>query len=189
MKYDPRQLTNYFNRLAPRERLLVSVAVVSVVLISLYSFVWDPLQANRQLLARRITAKEKDLIEIQKQRETYLDLQRKLDASQAAIQQPGADPNFSLFAYLDNTIGQAVGREHVTSMNPSDKNLGPEFQETMVEIRLTQINLAQLVDLLYRVEKGDHPLRFSRLQIKKRINDIRNFDVTATVSLLKVVNS
>jgi type II secretion system (T2SS) protein M len=189
MKYDPRQLSNYFNRLAPRERLLLSVAVVSVVSISLYSFVWDPLQTNRQLLARRITAKEKDLGEIQKQRDTYLDLLRKLDANQAAIQRPNEDANFSLFTYLDNIIGQALGREHVTSMNPSDKNIGTEFQETMVEIRLTQINLAQLVDLLYRVEKGDHPLRFSRLTIKKRVNDIHNFDVTATVSLLKVVNS
>jgi type II secretion system (T2SS) protein M len=188
MRYDPRQLTNYFNRLAPRERLLVGVALVSLVLISLYSFVWDPLQVSRQQLARRITAKEKDLIEIQKQRDTYLDLRRKLDANQAAIQRQ-EDANFSLFTYVDTIIGQALGREHVTSMNPSDKNISAEFQETMVEIRLTQINLGQLVDLLYKVEKGDHPLRFSRLQIKKRINDIHNFDVTATVSLLKVVSS
>ena len=189
MRYDPRQLTNYLNRLAPRERLLLGVAVVSVVLISLYSFVWDPLQANRQQLVRRIAAKEKDLIEIQKQRDTYLDLRRKLDAMQAAIQRPQEDATFSLFTYVDGIIGQALGREHVTSMNPSDKPIGTEFLETMVEIRLTQISLAQLVDLLYRVEKGDHPLRFSRLQIKKRLNDIHNFDVTATVSLLKVVSS
>jgi len=99
------------------------------------------------------------------------------------------DQNFSLFAYLDNAVGQTVGREHVTSMNPSSKNIGSDYQEQMVEIHLTQINLQQLVDLMYRIEKGDHPLRFSRLQVKKRYNDIRNFDVAATVSLLKAVNS
>lgn len=187
MKYDPRQILTYYSRLAPRERLLLGVAALSLVLISLYSFVWDPLQTTTQQMARRITTKQKELADIQKQRDTYLDLLRRLEANQAAIEQN--DPNFSLFAYLDSTISQAVGHEHVASMNPSDKNIGTDYQEKLVEIRLTQISLPQLVDLLYRVEKGDHPLRFSRLQIKKRANDIYNFDVAATVSLLKAVNS
>lgn len=187
MKYDPRELFASFNRLAPRERLLLGLAVLSVTVISLYSFVWDPVQTNRELTARRIVTKEKDLREILKQRDVYLDLLRRLEANKAAIAQ--GDPNFSLFAYLDNNIAQAVGREHVTSMNPSTKNIGTDYQEDLVEIKLTQINLAQLVDLLYRVEKGDRPLRFSRLQIKKRYNDNFNFDVTATVSLLKAVSS
>jgi hypothetical protein len=187
MKYDPRQLLTYYNRLAPRERLLLSVAFVSVVVISLYSFVWDPLQTSAEQMRRRITIKEKELAEIQKDRDMYLDLLRKIEANQATIEQ--TDPNFSLFGYLDNTISQAVGHEHVTTMNPSDKNITPDYQEKLVEFRLTQINLQQLVDLLYQVEKGAHPLRFSRLQIKKRPNDIYNFDVSATVSLLKAVGS
>jgi hypothetical protein len=187
MKYDPRQLLNYYTRLAPRERLLVGLAAVSVIVISLYRFVWDPLQANGEAIARRIAAKEKDLAEIQKERDTYLDLLRRIEANQSLLAQ--GDQNFSLFAYLDNAVGQTLGREHVTSMNPTNKNIGTDYQEQMVEIHLTQINLQQLVDLLYRIEKGDHPLRFSRLQVKKRYNDIRNFDVTATVSLLKAVSS
>jgi general secretion pathway protein M len=187
MKYDPRTLLASFNRLAPRERLLLGLAAASVVVISLYSFVWEPVQSSRELTARRITTKEKDLREILKQRDIYLDLLRRLEANKAGV--APADPSFSLFAYLDNTVAQAVGREHVTSMNPTTKNITNEYQEDLVEIKLTQINLAQLVDLLYRVEKGDRPLRFSRLQVKKRYNDNFNFDVTATLSLLKTVNS
>jgi type II secretory pathway component PulM len=187
MKYDPRALFASFGRLAPRERLLLGVAALSVVVISLYSFVWDPVQVNSELTARRITMKEKDLREIVKQRDTYLDLLRRLEANKTAISP--SDSKFSLFAYLDNTIAQAVGREHVTSMNPSTKNIGTDYQEDLVEVKLTQINLPQLVDLLYRVEKGDRQLRFSRLQIKKRYNDNFNFDVSATVSLLKAVTS
>jgi hypothetical protein len=187
MKYDPRALFDSFGRLAPRERLLVGLAALSVVGISLYSFVWDPVQTNSELTERRIKAKTDDLRAILRQRDVYLDLLRRLEANQAAISP--TDPNFSLFAYLDNTIGQAVGREHVTSMNPSTKNIGTDYQEDAVEIKLTQINLGQLVDLLYRVEKGDRQLRFSRLTIKKRYNDKFNFDVTATVSLLKAMGS
>jgi type II secretory pathway component PulM len=185
MRYDPRQLLTYYARLAPRERLLLGVAIVSVVLISSYSFVWDPLQTDRELIARRIVTKERDLVELQKQREVYLDLLRKIEASQPVTSQ--TDPNFSLFKHLDNAVAQAVGREHVTSMNPTNKSIGTDYLEESVEIKLTQVSLPQLVDLLYRVEKGEPALRFSRLQVKKRANDIRNFDVTATVSLLKPV--
>ena len=187
MKYDPRQLLNYYSRLAPRERLLVGLAVLSVVVIGLYRLAWDPLRANGAAIARRITTKETDLAEIQKERNAYLDLRRRIEANQSLLAQ--GDPNFSLFAYLDTAVGQTVGREHVTSMNPSNKSIGTDYQEQLVEIHLTQISLSQLIDLLYRIEKGDHPLRFSRLQVKKRYNDIHNFDVTATVSLLKAVNS
>jgi hypothetical protein len=188
MKYDPRLLLNYFARLAPRERLLLGVAGLSVVAISLYSFVWDPLQTNRTLLATRIAKKERDLIAIQGKRDDYLEKIRRLESNQAAI--PELDPKFpGLFAYLQTIIAQAVPHEHIVSMNPSSKNIGNDFQEDLVEIKLNQISLPQLVDLMYRVEKGEPPLRFSRLSVKKRYNDIRNFDVTATVSLLKWVHS
>ena len=187
MKFDPRQLMNAYARLAPRERLLLGVAALSVVLISLYSFVWDPLTSSRELLVRRISMKEKELADIQTQRDTYLDLLRRLEANQSATSE--GDPNFNLFAYVQNTITQAVSREKITSMNPSNKNIGTEYQEQMVEVKLTQVSLPQLIDLLYRVEKVEHPLRFTRLQVKKRYNDIYNFDVVATVSLLKAVGA
>jgi hypothetical protein len=63
--------------------------------------------------------------------------------------------------------------------------MGSEFQKELVEIKLSQINLEQLVDILYRIEKGEHPLRFSRLSVKKRRDDLYSFDVIATISLLK----
>jgi len=183
MNYDPRQLFGFYNRLAPRERVLVGVAVVTTIVIVLYSFVWEPLQTGQAQLLRRIATKEKDLSEVQRQRDLYLTLVQRLEANQAASSE--ADPNFNLFAYVQNAITQAVSRERIVSMNPSTKTLNPEYQELQVEVKLQQVGLPQIVDMLYRIEKGEHPLRFSRLQIKKRHADIYNFDVVATVSLLK----
>jgi len=185
MAYDPRQLLGYYNRLAPRERLLVGLAALSVAVISLYNFVWDPLYTSREQLVRRINSKEKDLSEIQRQRDVYLDLKRQADANGEVF----SEADFNLFAYVQGEISQAVSKEHIVSMNPSSKNIGNEYKEDMVEIKLQQLSLPQVVDLMYRVEKGQHPLRFSRLQIKKRFNDIWNFDVNATVSVLKTVGA
>jgi len=187
MNLDPRQLVGYYNRLAPRERVLVGVATLATLVISLYTFIWDPLQSNQALLARRIATKEKDLAAIERLRETYLDLERYLEANQAATSLQ--NPNFNLFASVQKTVSEAVSRENITSMNPSTKPIGTDFQEEQVEIKLQKVSLPQLVDFLYRVEKGAQPLRFSRLQIKKRPNpDIYNFDVTATISLLKTID-
>jgi hypothetical protein len=47
------------------------------------------------------------------------------------------------------------------------------------------VALPQIVDLLHRVEKGEHPLHFSRVAIKKRMNDPYSFDVQAIVAVLK----
>jgi type II secretory pathway component PulM len=68
MKFDPRVLVTYYQRLAPRERVLLGLSVMATVLIGLYSFVWDPLQANAELTTRRIAMKEKDLSAMVKQR-------------------------------------------------------------------------------------------------------------------------
>ncbi|HVM98412.1 MAG TPA: type II secretion system protein GspM [Candidatus Acidoferrales bacterium] len=184
MNLDPRQLTAYFDRLAPRERLLLGLAVLSVVLIGGYTFLWDPLQSGAALLSRKITTREKDLTEMQRQHDHYLDLLRQLEANQWVFE---VDPSFNLLGYLQNVVSQAVTREKITSLNPTTRPRAeaPEFVEELVEIKLTQLTLPQIVDLMYRVEKGDHPLRFSRVSIKKRFNDPHNFDVNAAVSVLK----
>ncbi|HVN87848.1 MAG TPA: type II secretion system protein GspM [Candidatus Binatia bacterium] len=187
MAFDPRQMVNFYQRLSPRERLLLVLAVGSVVLISLYSFVFDPLVSGREALQKRIVAREKDLAEIQVQRVRYLEMLRQIEANQAVLVR--TEPNFSLFAHLQNAVTQVLSREHIASMNPTDKNLSDEYQEQSVEIKLTAVTLQQLVDVMYRIEKGDVGLRISRLQVKKRYNDPQNFDITANVSLLKPRNA
>jgi hypothetical protein len=184
MNLDPRPLfADYYARLAPRERLLVGALIVVVVGIGIYSVVWEPLQVSREQLERRIEKTSRDLKDIQSTRDEYYRLARSVEANQASISKE--DPDFNLFSYLQNTVTQAVSRDRITSMNPTTQDVNEEFQKELVEIKLTQINLEQLVAIVYSIEKGEHPLRFSRLQVKKRRDDIYNFDVTATVSLLK----
>jgi hypothetical protein len=38
--------------------------------------------------------------------------------------------------------------------------------------------------MMYRIEKGTHQLRVSRMQVKKKAKDPQSFDVTATVSMI-----
>jgi hypothetical protein len=81
------------------------------------------------------------------------------------------------------------GREKIASMNPQNKDLGGAYREESVELKLNGVSLQQLVDLMYHIEKGPQPLRLTRLQVKKRLREPQTFDVTATVSMLKGLDS
>ena len=183
MAFDPREVLNFYQRLSPRERWLLSLALGSLITVSLYTFVWDPLTTGRGDFVARIGAKERELVEIQEMRSRYLELLRQLEASQTVLVK--TDDTFSLFKHLDAAVTEVLTRDKVAAMNPSERNLTEEYQEEAVEIRLNGISLDQLVNVLHRIEKAEPQLRVSRLLVKKRHNEPYSFDVTATVSLLK----
>jgi hypothetical protein len=74
----------------------------------------------------------------------------------------------------------------ISSMNRSNKTAGDQYEEELVEFKLTQVTLENIVDMLHRIEKAEHPLRVTRLNIKERVSAAtHDFDVTATVSLVR----
>ena len=187
MKLDVRQAFGFLQRLSARERILLGVAIGAMTVIGLYLLIWEPLSAGREMLDRRIVLKEKELGEVQQLRDDYLELLRQLEASQAVLDR--ADEKFSLFPFIESTVAEVVGRERITSMNPQNKVVSENYREDSVELKLKEVSLEQLVDLMYKIEKGPHPLRVTRLQLKKRIRDEHHFDVVATVSMLKATST
>jgi type II secretory pathway component PulM len=175
-------LSAYLQRLSPRERMLVKGAGAAVLVIGLYVLVYDPLVDLRQRIGNRIVQKQRELEEIQEMRTTYFNLLQQFDLDQAVLAK--ADPSFSLFSHIESTVAQVVSRDHIASMNPGNKTLGNAYREESVELKLTAVSLKQLVDMMYRIEKGTHQLRVSRMQLKKKPKDPQSFDVTATVSMI-----
>lgn len=184
MNFNPAALlSGYLAGLAPRERILLGVLSVVAPLLVVYAFIWDPLQERQETLVRDITRAERNLSEIQRLRTNYLETLRRIEANQSAIAR--SEDNFNLFSYVQGTVQRAISADRISSMNPSTKEVNKDFVEERVEIKINQIPIDALVDLIYRIEKGTTPLRFSRLQVKKRRDETFTFDVTATVSLLK----
>lgn len=184
MNFDWRQMFTFTQRMSARERALLGLAAGSMLVIGLYSFVWEPLSEGRIVVARRIETKKRQLDDIQRMREEYMNLLRQLETSQAVLEQ--ADPKFSLFPFIESTVAKLIGREKIKSMNPESKAIGAgTYREESVELKLTGIELQQLVEIMYQIEKGPHPLRMTRLQMKKTLRDPYSFDVRATVAMLK----
>lgn len=187
MRLDWRQIVSFYQRLSPRERLLLGLTSGVVLVLALYSFVWEPLVEGRARLARQIAFKEQQLQEIQRMRVTYMELLSRLEAGKQIIASP--EEGFSLFPHIEATVSQVVTRDHIAAMNPDSKIVGNTYREESVELKLINITLDQLVDMLYRIEKGPQPLRVTKLSVKKRPRDPHQLDVTATVSMLKAVQT
>lgn len=187
MRFDWRQAFSFYQRLSPRERLLLSVTLGVVLVIALYSLVWEPLAEGRARLASQIAFRRQQLEEIQQMRMIYMDLLRRLEVSKEIIARP--EEGFSLFPHIEATVSQVVGRDHIASMNPDSQVVANTYREESVELKLVNVKLQQMVELMHKIERGARPLRITKLAIKKRPRDPHQFDVTATVSMLRVVES
>jgi len=185
VKLDPRQLAGFYQRLSPRERVLMGLAIAGSIVIALYSLVWEPLRNARTAVADQIHGKERQLATIQNMRSQFFDLQRQWEAAQVVFVRP--DEKIELFPLMETTVSQVgITRDRIVSMNPQSRIIGEMYREESVDLKLINLSLEQIVDLMYRIEKGAHPLRITKLSIKKRPRDVYKFDITATVSLLRI---
>jgi general secretion pathway protein M len=186
MNFDWRPIQNFFQRMSSRERALMGAAVATACILGFYTLVWEPLTENRVRAERLIESRQDDVAEIKRMRLEYMELLTRLEVSRNIIDTKNIDSDFSLFPHIESTVSAVLGgREKIRSMSPKTKAINDAYREEAVELRLDGITLDQLVDMMVRIEKGKHPLRVTRLQIKKRRRDTQQFDVMATVSMLK----
>jgi len=186
MNFDWKNPLAFLQRFSARERNLLGLAVAAAVVIAFYTLVWEPLVQAKERTERQIRVKKQELVEIQNLRREYMDLLNRLEASRKIIDPANFDANFSLFPHIESTVGKVLGgRDKIRSMSPKTKPINDAYVEETVDLKLDGISLKQLVEMMYSIEKGEQPLRFSRLVIKKRRREPHEFDVTATVSMLK----
>jgi hypothetical protein len=135
------------------------------------------------MLQAQIAASEREVAEMVRLRDRYLQLKAERDVVRRKLERGGGD--FSLFSHLEGVTRDALSRDRVAAMNPSTRSVSEDLQEEDVEMRLSGVSLRELVALLYRVEKSDLPLLVSRVQMKKRFDQPFVFDATLVVGRLR----
>ncbi len=176
------RLVALVERLSPRERVLVGVGAAAGAIVLIWALA-GALSEQRAALQAQIAASERDLAEMGRLRDRYLQLRAERDGVRRKLDRGGAD--FSLFAHLEGVTRDVLSRERVAAMNPSTRTVGEDLQEDDVEMRLSGVSLREVVALLYRVEKTDLPLLVSRLQMKKRFDQPFVYDATLVVGRLR----
>jgi len=152
-------------KFARREKYFISAAAVFIGIFCLLQFLIFPFFEARRRVQRGVTAKEDGLREIVQLSSEYNRYRKSTQGIQQVIAK--RRKGFTLFSFLENKAGEAGIKTYIKYMKPSiSKGAGP-YQESLVEIKVEEITLHQLIDYLYRIESPDNVVSIKRISIKE----------------------
>jgi general secretion pathway protein M len=166
--------------LSRRDRNVLAVGVAFVVLYLVVQFGIFPLLDSRDRLKKGLAAREKAVIEMHDLQGRYRELHGKANALEKQLGNRPA--GFSLFSFLEQMAAQSEVKKNIAYMKPSETtgDEGP-FKEILVEIKLQDVSLKQLVDFLKLIEDPDKIVALKRISIQEGKKEEGTLDVIMQV--------
>lgn len=95
---------------------------------------------------------------------------------------PQGAENVNLLSYLEGLARQAELKSNIEYMKPGTGVQKGGVKRSSVELKIVRVNLKQLTNLLFQVERGGRfPLKIDEIHIKKRFDAPDLLDVTLEV--------
>ncbi len=180
-RFDPlyAQWRARYLKLEPRERILVQIAAGLVGVLLAYNLIYRPITGIPGALRTRVEQRERDLADVRRMTASYQQLKSDLGAAEGAAVPAGKD--FSLFSEVESTLTKSIGREKIASITPStDRKLSEGLTQYSVELKLSNLSLAQVVDTLHGIRSLSVPVSVASLRIQRRSQDSHTYDVDMT---------
>ena len=162
-------------KLESRDRKILIIGGVAVAVILLYVFVLSPLFADLSRKRDLIPKKERDLVEMRVLKDQYLDLQQRLKQAQATAAARGP-----LLTEIENLTKRANLSGKIVSLKPQAGVQTDTFKESIVEVRLENITLYDVVNYVFLLEKSS--LRVKKLYFKPRFDNPKLLNATILVA-------
>jgi len=170
-------------RLARREKYLVSLAGCTLFLIILFQVLILPFFEKKDRLQKGVTAKEVALQEIVALSAEYQAHKKRFNGLKEILAKRNKE--ITLFSFLEKKAGKAGVKGHIKYMKPSVSQGSGPYKESMVEMKLEEITLKQLVGYLYRIESPDDIISIKRISLKESKKEAGYLDVILQVLTLK----
>jgi general secretion pathway protein M len=167
-------------KISRRDRLVLAIGGGFVLLFLIFQFGIFPLLDGRDRLKKGVAAREKGLVEMRDLQVRYRELHGKANALQEQL--GGREAGFSLFSFLEQMAAQSEVKKNIAYMKPSETadDKGP-FKEVLVEIKLQDVSLKQLVDFLQLIEAPDKIVALKRFSIQEGKKETATLDVIMQV--------
>jgi type II secretory pathway component PulM len=162
-------------KLEARDKKALIILGIASAVILLYVYVVSPLTADLAHKRDQIPKKERDLVEMRQLKEEYLEMQQRLQQAQAAAAKRGP-----LLTEIENISKRANLSSKVVSLKPQTGVQTEAFKESIVEIKLENITLYDIVNYVYLLELGS--LRIKKLYFKPRYDNPKVINSTILVS-------
>jgi len=176
------QAAQWYEKREPREKVLLRVLCGVVTLLFIYNAIYLPAREWRDSLAERVATRQQQVIHLRSMMRSYERLRIELASTQKRTVPGGKDP--ALFSALEMTLTNSVGRAKIGSITPSEHQVPGGFEQYIVDVKLNEIALPQIVDTLYSLQTLNVPITISNLQIHQHAQDSHSFDVDLTCMAL-----
>jgi general secretion pathway protein M len=162
-------------KLEERDKKVLFFGGIAAVAILLYALVLSPIMSDLSRKRDLIPKKEKDLVEIKELKAQYLEIQQQLQAAQAAAAKRGP-----LLTEIENITKRTNLSSKIVSLKPQAGVQTEGFKESIVEVKLDNITLYDLVNYVFQLEKDT--LRIRKLQFKPRYDNPKLLNSTILVA-------
>lgn len=166
-------------KITPRDQKLLTAGAILILFVLVLQIGVLPLKEKRDKLRKGIATREKALVEMKQLQAEYRQLYSK--ANSLYDQLGTRQKDFSLFAFLEQMAAKSNVKKNITYMKPSETADEGPFKEVVVEMKLQEIRLKQLVDFLKLVESPEHVVAIKRISIQESKKDAETLDVILQV--------
>src|ERR1700751_2748696 len=164
------QARGRYQKLEPRERILVQIAGGLLAIFLIYNLVYMPIVDLSSGLESKIAQRQQDLADVRRLDRPYAQLKANLAKAEQRTVPMGKD--FSLFSVVEASMTKSVGREKIGSITTGPHSKAADgFTEYSVQLNLANVNLAQLIDALYGINSLTTPIGVSTIRIQRRTQD------------------
>lgn len=166
-------------QLEKREKIFLSIGVIFLLCFCLIQFVFFPYFDARKRLTRSIASKREDLAKIMQMQQKYRLLKHQAGTTKDKLSERA--PGFTLFSFLEEQATKADVKQQIQYMKPSTSEKEGEEQQSIVEMKLQHISLAQLVDFLKLVESPKDMVFVKRISIQESGSEGKALDIIVQV--------
>ena len=168
--------------LSQREQRVLIGAGAFFVLLLLYLGVDSVLQGYDRLEGK-IAKKRVEVENITRLRAQYMEAHKQL--ADIKVKLDKMEKGFSVLSFIEDLANKENIRENIGSVKPKKIPLNDNYDENIVELKMANVSLKELIDFIYKIENSGHLLKVKRLRIKTRYDNRDLLNVTLQVTTYK----
>jgi type II secretory pathway component PulM len=172
----------WYNARESREKRLLQILGAVVAVLLAYNVVYLSAVDLSEGLHDRVASRRMELLDVRSMMGTWTQLGAQMAAAEKRTIPKSGD--FSLFSVVEQSLTKSIGHEKIASITPADKPVPGGYHQYTIDLKLSGLSLAQIVDALYGVQTVSVPITVSNLHIRQRTPDTRSYDVDMTCAAL-----
>jgi type II secretory pathway component PulM len=172
----------WYNARESREKRLIQILGAVVAVLLAYNIVYMSAVDISEGLHDRVARRRMELLQVRSMMRTWTQLGAEMAAAEKRTIPKSGD--FSLFSVVEQSLTKSIGHEKIASITPADKPVPGGYTQYTIDLKLSGLSLAQIVDALYDVQTQSVPVTVSNLHVRQRTPDTHSYDVDMTCAAL-----